>query len=63
MTGEDLYCDRCDTALKEHKTHFTYLGHAFQTTLPSCPKCGQVYIDEETVRGRMAQVEMELEDK
>jgi len=63
VTGEDLYCDRCDTALIEQKTHFTYLGHAFQTVLPRCPKCGQVYIDEEIVKGRMAQVEMDLEDK
>ena len=61
--SESLFCDRCDAALEEQKVHFTYLGHAFQTTLPRCPKCGQVYIDEETTKGRMAQVEMELEDK
>ena len=63
MTYENLFCDYCDIALAEQKTHFTYLGHAFQTVLPRCPRCGQVYIDEEIVKGRMAQVEMELEDK
>lgn len=60
---EDLFCDSCDIALKPAKTHFTYLGHAFQTELPRCPKCGQVFITEDLVKGRMAQVEMELEDK
>ena len=63
MTGEDMYCDRCNMALKEQKTHFTYLGHAFHTALPCCPVCGQVYVSEEIVKGRIAQVEMELEDK
>ena len=60
---EQLYCDRCDLALTPRKTHFTYLGNAFQTELPCCPACGQVYIDEELVKGRISQVEMELEDK
>jgi Zn-finger nucleic acid-binding protein len=63
MDKEQLFCDRCDIALEPRKTHFTYLGHAFQTELPRCPKCGQVYIDEEFAKGRMAHVEMELEDK
>jgi len=63
MTDEQLYCDLCEAELKPQKTHFTYLGHAFQAELPRCPLCGQVYIDEELVKGRMAQVEMELEDK
>ena len=63
MDNEQLYCDHCDAALTPQKTHFTYLGHAFHTNLPRCPICGQVYIDEEMVKGRMAKVEMELEDK
>ena len=63
MASEQLYCDRCDSALVPQKTHFTYLGHAFQAELPRCPVCGQVYIDEEMVKGRMAQVEMALEEK
>ena len=63
MSDEVLYCDLCDAALTQKKIHFTYLGHAFQTELPACPICGQVYINEELVKGRMARVEMELEDK
>jgi len=63
MDDEQLYCDHCDMALTLQKTHFTYLGHAFQAELPRCPNCGQVYIDEKLVKGRISQVEMELEDK
>jgi len=63
MDKEQILCDHCDVALVPQKTHFTYLGHAFQTDLPRCPVCGQVYVDEELVKGRMAHVEMELEDK
>ena len=63
MADEILHCDSCDVELVPQKTHFTYLGHAFQAELPRCPVCGQVYIDEKLVKGRMAQVEMELEDK
>ena len=56
-------CDLCNIELLPQKTYFTYLGHAFHTLLPRCPTCGQVYIDEELVKGRIAQVEMGLEDK
>jgi Zn-finger nucleic acid-binding protein len=63
MANEPIYCDLCNVELTARKTHFTYLGHAFQAELPCCPQCGQVYIDEEVVKGRMARVEMELEDK
>ncbi|MCL1873010.1 MAG: hypothetical protein FWF85_02700 [Clostridiales bacterium] len=63
MAAEQLYCDYCNVELEPQKTHFTYLGHAFHAEIPCCPKCGQVYIDEELVKGRMARVEMELEDK
>lgn len=60
---EKLFCDLCQVELEPRTTHFSYLGHAFSTTLPACPVCGLVYIDEKLVKGRMAAVEMELEDK
>ena len=63
MSDEQIFCDRCNIELEPGKTHFTYLGHAFHTELPRCPVCGQVYVDEEMAKGRMARVEMELEDK
>ena len=60
---DEVCCDLCNVALTSRKTHFTYLGHAFHAMLPRCPACGQVYIDEELAKGRIARVEMELEDK
>ena len=45
------------------KTFFNYLGHNFNTDLPCCPVCGEVFIPEKLVRGRMTAVEQELEDK
>ena len=58
-----LFCDCCQAEMEPRLTHFSYLGHAFSTSLPACPVCGQVFIDESLVKGRMAAVEMELEDK
>ncbi len=58
-----LICTACHIPLTEEKTHFSYLGHAFSTTLLQCPGCGQVFIPEELARGRMAEVEQILEDK
>ncbi len=60
---EELICEKCQAALVEKKVHFTYLGHAFSADLPCCPSCGQVFISEELAKGRIAQVEMTLEDK
>jgi hypothetical protein len=39
------------------------MGYHFNATLPRCPVCGLVYIDEELATGKIAQVEMQLEDK
>jgi len=56
-------CFKCGQAMVPHKTFFSYLGHKFSTDILSCPVCGQVYIPESLVRGRMARVEQEMEDK
>lgn len=56
-------CCRCKVDLKPAKVSFDYLGHSFHAEMPRCPECGQVYIPEELVKGRMAEVEMMLEDK
>jgi uncharacterized Zn finger protein len=58
-----LICHLCKEELKRAKTFFKYLGHSFHTDLLRCPKCGQVFIPEELTKGRMADVEMQLEDK
>ena len=58
-----LICYKCNVELKPTRTHFTYLDHSFYADMPKCPQCGQVYIPESIVKGRMAEVEAELEDK
>jgi len=58
-----LICCKCRKELELIKTDFTYLGHSFFTEVPKCPECGLVYISEELVKGRISDVEMQMEDK
>ena len=58
-----VICHKCQKELEAKKTYFSYLGHTFFTDILKCPQCGEVYIPEELAKGRIAQVEMELEDK
>ena len=60
---EKLICCRCNKELVPTQTFFNYLGHNFHTDILRCPECGEVYIPESLVKGRMAEVEQELEDK
>ncbi len=61
--NKNLICCKCNKKLEPKKTDFTYLGHSFFTEILRCPECGEVFIDEDLVNGRIAMVEMELEDK
>jgi predicted RNA-binding Zn-ribbon protein involved in translation (DUF1610 family) len=63
MNQETLICFSCETPLEKRKGAFKYMGFDFYHELPACPKCGQGYISEELTKGRMAEVEMNLEDK
>ena len=58
-----LVCNLCKMELEPTNAHFSYLGHSFRAEAPRCPGCGQVFISEELVKGRMAEVEAQLEDK
>ena len=60
---EKLVCCKCNRELVPQKTEFQYMGFRFNTELPRCPECGNVFISEELARGKIASVEMELEDK
>ena len=60
---EKLICDHCGKYLKARKTEFNYLGFRFNETVPCCPECGQVYISEELVLGKMHPLEADLEEK
>ncbi|MDD4366007.1 MAG: hypothetical protein PHF19_09715 [Synergistales bacterium] len=58
-----LICSRCQVEMTPAKAYFSYLDHSFHTDLLRCPRCGQVFIPEELVKGKMQEVEMALEDK
>ena len=56
-------CSKCNIELQLFRTDFSYMGRSFNTDALRCPECGQLYLPEELVRGRMAEVEYALEDK
>ena len=58
-----IVCGKCNTGLVEKKIRLKYLGHEFFADVPCCPVCGDVYISEDLVTGKMAEVETALEDK
>lgn len=63
MEGEALYCALCHVKLQPRKLNLDYLGHRVTHEFYCCPVCGQPYIPEEIVSGRMREVETMLEDK
>lgn len=63
MPDDPLFCFRCQVPLEKAPTNFNYLKHSFTHELPRCPRCGQVYITEELVVGKMQEVETSLEEK
>jgi ribosomal protein S27AE len=56
-------CGKCNVELKLRNTVFSYLGHTFSHNVPTCPKCGKVFIPQELAENRIAEVEELLEDK
>jgi len=58
-----LICYKCQKELELKKTDFSYLDHSFFTEVPVCPECGLVFISEDLVKGRISEVEMQMEDK
>ena len=63
MAQQAPICFGCQLELRPQKTYFTYLGHSFYADMLKCPGCGQVFIPEELAKGRIAEVEMQMEDK
>ena len=58
-----LKCCKCDVTLVDKRTNFEYLAHNFFAEIPACPVCGQVYVPEQLAKGKMAEVEKNLEEK
>ena len=63
MSEKKLMCSFCNVEMEMKKTQFEYLNHIFSTDILRCPKCGTSFIPEELARGRMVEVESQLEDK
>lgn len=61
--NKSMMCARCNVELTLAKAYFSYLDHSFHTEVLRCPQCGQVFIPENLARGKMAEVEISLEDK
>ncbi len=61
--NKEIICYKCQKELVMEKVNFSYLGHNFHADILKCPVCGEVYISEALVRGRMTEVEMLMEDK
>ena len=60
---DTLICTGCDVEMAPQKVTLSYMGYAFSATMPRCPVCGYVYIPEEIAKGRMGEVERQLEEK
>ena len=58
-----IVCGSCKVELVEAPLEFQYLGHQIKHRLPVCPQCGQPFLSEDLVLGRMQTVESSLEDK
>ena len=58
-----LTCSKCNVELQESEANFVYLEKTLQHKVLRCPECGQVYLPEELVRGRIREVEDSLEEK
>jgi uncharacterized protein with PIN domain len=60
---KQVICCKCNIPLELGKTEISYQGYQLTADLLRCPGCGQVFISEELVKGRMLEVEKELEEK
>ncbi len=63
MNDEELICGKCQVALEKRTLLFRYMGHSFNSAVPRCPRCGQVYLPREFVDTKIVEVEKSLEDK
>lgn len=59
----DRKCLRCNLMMSPGKVTISYMGSTFPVDLLKCQQCGQVFIPEDLVMGKMLEVEKTLEDK
>ncbi|MCL1896474.1 MAG: hypothetical protein FWG03_08010 [Clostridiales bacterium] len=58
-----MICLKCDKELVPKKVNLDYLGHRVTQEFLACPVCGNLFIPEDVVAGKMQKVEAQLEDK
>lgn len=58
-----LFCGKCGERLVLQQVMFSYMNRTFGHEVPTCPKCGRPYISRQLAEGKMAEVEVLLEDK
>lgn len=63
MDEKTWSCAKCGVELVKKSVVFEYMNRSFSHEVPVCPKCGKVYISQALAEGRMAEVELALEDK
>lgn len=57
-----LQCSKCHVTLTDTTVTFSYLGRSFHCQTPRCPRCGQVYLPETFISGKLSAVETKMED-
>ena len=63
MADRILKCSKCGVELVKKQVMFSYMRRTFGHEVPVCPKCGKAYISRDLAEGKMAEVEVLLEDK
>jgi hypothetical protein len=63
LPEEGEWACACGQDLTPASVNVAYLGSGFTITLLTCPKCGLVLVPESLALGKMAEVELLLEDK
>ena len=56
-------CASCGEKLVMTGINFEYMGRKFAHEVPACPKCGKAFVSKELAQGKMAEVELLMEDK
>lgn len=49
--------------MEEKETKFSYLGKTVSAPVLKCTECGQIFMPEEFVNGKVKQMEKSLEEK
>ena len=63
VNRDHIRCAACDMELVPMPVKAKYLKSDFPTKVLACPSCGQLYIPEELVFSKIAEVEHTLEEK